>query len=39
MLSDKYNKEEKVKCTCTVEIESPAAKVAKSFDNGRDSEN
>ena len=39
MLNDKYNKEEKVKYTCTVEIELPAAKVVQLFDNRRNSKN
>jgi len=39
MLSDKYNKETKVKYTCTVEIESPAAKAVKLLDNRRNPKN
>ena len=37
MLNDKYNKEEEVEYSCTVEIELPAAKVVQSFDNRRNS--
>jgi hypothetical protein len=39
MLNDKYNKEEKVKCTCAVEIELPAAKVVQLFDDRRNPKN